>query len=157
MATAAATSYRCCTSPITTATIAAAGPIKDAKTRCFARSQTRSADGSCSCDTTRTASRPATLVAGVSPSIHISRTNGNANAPCKVNTQLRMLSGNKNQQMVTSKALKPTAIRSSRRSVKIRAYSALTALETSDRLTSLGTARLSCIVVDFGRVYTWYG
>ena len=59
--------------------------------------------------------------------------------------------------MVTSRALKLTAIKSSRRSVKIRAYSALTAPETTERLTWLGTARLSCIVVDFGWVCTWYG
>ena len=114
--------------------------MKDAKTRCFARSQTRRAAGSCSCDTARTASRPATLVAGVSPSIHISRTNGNASAPCTVNNQLRMLSGNKNQQTDTSTALKPTEIRSSRRSVSIRRYSDLTAVETSVRLSSLAMA-----------------
>ena len=66
---------------------------------CFARSQWRSAAGSCSCCHARTASRPATLVAGVSPSIHISRKYGKARAPCNVNNQLRMLVGNKNQQM----------------------------------------------------------
>jgi hypothetical protein len=57
-----------------------------------------------------------------------------------VNNQLRMLSGNKNQQMVTSKALKLTAIRSSRRAVKIRRYSDRTAVETSVRLSSLAMA-----------------
>jgi hypothetical protein len=51
-----------------------------------------------------------------------------------------MLSGSKNQQPVTSTALKPTASKSSRPLIKIRAYSDLTALETSERLTSLGTA-----------------
>ena len=80
------------------------------------------------------------LVAGVSPSIHISRKYGNASAPCSVNNQLRMLVGNKNQQSVTSRALKLTATRSSRRSVKIRRYSNLTAVETSVRLSSLAMA-----------------
>jgi hypothetical protein len=57
-----------------------------------------------------------------------------------VNNQLRMLSGNKNQQTDTSTALKPTEIRSSRRSVNIRRYSDLTAVETSVRLSSLAMA-----------------
>jgi hypothetical protein len=51
-----------------------------------------------------------------------------------------MLSGNKNQQTVTSTALKLTASKSSRPRTKIRAYSDLTAVETSDRLPWLGTA-----------------
>jgi hypothetical protein len=66
--------------------------------------------------------------------------NGNTKGPCSANSQLRMLSGSKNQQTVTSAALKLTASKSSRPSTKIRAYSDLTALEISDRLTSLGTA-----------------
>src|SRR5512133_874494 len=56
-----------------------------------------------------------------------------------------MLSGSKNQQRVTSTALKLTAVRSSRRSLKIRRYSAPIAAEKSERLRSLGTTRLSCI------------
>jgi hypothetical protein len=124
---------------ITIATIAASGPTRDVRTRCLARSQVRSADGSLSCPNARTASRPATLVAGVSPSIHISRMNGNTKGPCSANSQFWMLSGNKNQQTVTSTALKPTASKSSRPRTKIRAYSDLTAVETSESLTSLGT------------------
>ena len=100
---------------------------------CFARSHRRSAAGLWSCWAARTASRPATFVAGVSPSIHISRKYGKAKGPCSVNSQLTMLLGNKNQQIVTSRPLKPTAIRSSRRSVKIRTYSDLIAADKSVR------------------------
>ena len=96
---------------------------------------------------------------------------GNANAPCSVNSQFVILSGSKYQQIVTSAALKLTAIKSSRRSVRIRRYSALIAAKTSEARSLVGTARLSCIrhalrasvarevpkkPVDFALARTWY-
>jgi hypothetical protein len=62
-----------------------------------------------------------------------------------VNSQFTILSGSKNQQIVTSRALKPTAIKSSRRSVKIRRYSDLIAVDKSVRSSWLATARLCSI------------
>jgi hypothetical protein len=142
------------TIPITKATTAQGGPTKVHKATCVARSHWRWQRGRSAAPRHGLCRDPECWVAGVSPSIHISSTYATASAPCKANNQLRALSGNRNQQMVTSAAFLATAIRSSVRTVSTRVYSALIADAVRWPLTSLVTALDCPPAVDFGPTHT---